>query len=448
MRNNVITAIAGTSLYIKTDPAFQYDYGLKLKIDGVELPSEYEVHFGNTGETKAKTVTGDADGVLIPDEYLRSGEDIHAWVYLHTEENDGETVYHIQIPVIERHAISEEEITPVERGVIDAALEAMNGLVEQTKANVAHYPYIGNDGTWMVYDAEKEAYADTGVKAQGDKAFDLTIGEVQTLAPGSMATASLTWNGGNVALNLGIPSGEISSPSIIYDTVENVKIAEIMDGANNIALGDLSFRVDARLVGKGEIGPRNVYQLYSQTGINMYHITSSGETYQYRSFSGVPRGVYGGVFHPLTGVLEVDHVLIEKRTSEMDLEEYMPGWKNAGIRELIGDNLSKVYDDQIMNIGTSYGVDTTGDRDYLFLPVSDYGLTQSNWTLRYITVKICVKLKTPIVYQLEPISLATAYGRNKFSCTTGNVVLLRYPCDTKLYIDKKIAETQALVLEG
>ena len=125
MRNNVITAVAGDSLYIKTDPVFQYDYGLRLVIEGTELPVQYEVQFGNAGEESAKTVLGDETGVLVPDEYLRSGSDIHAWVYLHTGENDGETVYHIHTPVIGRHAISEEEITPIQHDYIEDALEAL-----------------------------------------------------------------------------------------------------------------------------------------------------------------------------------------------------------------------------------------------------------------------------------------------------------------------------------
>ena len=94
MRNNIITAIAGDKPYIKTDSVFQYDYGLKLVISGVTLPQEYDVHFSNTNKPSAKTVTGDSSGVLVPDEYLLNGEDVHAWVYLHTEglDDDGETV--------------------------------------------------------------------------------------------------------------------------------------------------------------------------------------------------------------------------------------------------------------------------------------------------------------------------------------------------------------------
>lgn len=170
MRNNIITAVAGDKLFIKTtDYAFQYDYGLKLVIQGIQLPSEYEVHFCNTNDTSAKTATGDQTGVLIPDEYLRNGEDVHAWVFLHADdpETDGESIYHIQIPVVNRAAIAEEEITPVEHNVIKEALEQIALAVEETNENVANYPYINQQGYWMVYDATRETFVNTGVYAGG-----------------------------------------------------------------------------------------------------------------------------------------------------------------------------------------------------------------------------------------------------------------------------------------
>ena len=104
MRNNIITAKAGDNVYIRTAKAFQYDYGIVLTITGIQLPEEYDVHFSNTGDASATVVAGDANGVAIPDAYFKNGEDIHAWVYLHTDDNDGETVYHIHIPIVKRPA--------------------------------------------------------------------------------------------------------------------------------------------------------------------------------------------------------------------------------------------------------------------------------------------------------------------------------------------------------
>ena len=105
MRNNIITANVGDEKYVKTKNAVQYDYGLKLVITGIQLPEKYEVHFANTGSASATSVDGEQDGAYIPDECLENGDDIHAWLFMHTGEDDGYTVCHIHIPVRRRHAI-------------------------------------------------------------------------------------------------------------------------------------------------------------------------------------------------------------------------------------------------------------------------------------------------------------------------------------------------------
>lgn len=116
---------------------WQWDYGQVLKIEGLELPEVYEVHFANAdsaGETK--TSLGTADGVSIPDEYLLSGQTIYAWIFLHDAETDGETVYKITIPVHKRPQPSDIEPTPVQQDVITQAIAALNTAIEQTSQDV------------------------------------------------------------------------------------------------------------------------------------------------------------------------------------------------------------------------------------------------------------------------------------------------------------------------
>ena len=61
---------------------------------------------------------GNADGVLIPDAMLTSGQNVYAWVFLHTGEDDGETMYAVTIPVQQRPRPTEEEPTPVQQEVL------------------------------------------------------------------------------------------------------------------------------------------------------------------------------------------------------------------------------------------------------------------------------------------------------------------------------------------
>lgn len=129
--SNIVTAAFGGLRTAKTRPLWQWDYGQVLQFAGLALPSTYAVHFANEQyASTAKTMIGDADGVDIPDEYLITGLPVYAWVFLHTGADDGETVYMVTIPVNARPQPTEDEPTPVQQGVIDQAIAALNEGVE------------------------------------------------------------------------------------------------------------------------------------------------------------------------------------------------------------------------------------------------------------------------------------------------------------------------------
>lgn len=126
--SNIIIAEFDNSNYILTSPVYQYDYGLVLKINGIDLPDVYEVHFSNlefSGESE--TSIGNSKGVEIPNTYLTSGEYIYAWLFLHTGENDGEVEFKIEIPVRKR-AKPNDEYTPEQETVIERAIALLNSL--------------------------------------------------------------------------------------------------------------------------------------------------------------------------------------------------------------------------------------------------------------------------------------------------------------------------------
>lgn len=115
MRDYTISAAIGNKLYTRTENVFQYDYGLKLVVDGVTLPYGFVAEFSNDNSASAKRVAGENNSVYVPNEYLQNGEDIHA--YIRVSGNGGNSdyvVYHIHIPVIARPAISEEPVTQTE----------------------------------------------------------------------------------------------------------------------------------------------------------------------------------------------------------------------------------------------------------------------------------------------------------------------------------------------
>ena len=167
LTTNIVTASFGNSRTTKTRALYQWDYGQILQFGDLELPSAYTVHFSNEGiGGAAKTAIGDANGVTIPDEYFLTGQDIYAWVYLHTGEDDGETRYAAIVPVTARSKPIDEEPTPVQQDAIDQAIAALNAGVDAAEAAVEHYPKIEN-GYWYVWDAENGEWANTNIHAQG-----------------------------------------------------------------------------------------------------------------------------------------------------------------------------------------------------------------------------------------------------------------------------------------
>ena len=130
MTDNIVEAVFSGRKSARTRAIYQYDYGMILRPVGLELPSTYEVHFGASATGPTTTQLGNADGVDIPDAYLQTGSSVYAYIYLHSGEDDGETVYSIVIPVIARGQITDEQPTPVQQDVITQAIAALNSGVE------------------------------------------------------------------------------------------------------------------------------------------------------------------------------------------------------------------------------------------------------------------------------------------------------------------------------
>lgn len=89
--------------------AYQYDYGQKLEITGLELANGFEVHFQNgTGnpETRQGIVKNDVGIVAVPDITLSLPYDTKAWIYVKTPES-GTTVKTVRINMIPREKPSD-----------------------------------------------------------------------------------------------------------------------------------------------------------------------------------------------------------------------------------------------------------------------------------------------------------------------------------------------------
>lgn len=90
---------------ITTEKLYQYDIGQKLKISGVDINENTEVHFKSPYSKIAKIATGTLNGssltVVIPDEFLESAGNGKVWV-CSIDENEVTTIRTINIPIVER----------------------------------------------------------------------------------------------------------------------------------------------------------------------------------------------------------------------------------------------------------------------------------------------------------------------------------------------------------
>ena len=161
--------------------------------------------------------------------------------------------------------------------------------------------------------------------------------------------------------------------------------------------------------------------------------------------------VYGGSLDVTTGVLTVDRVNVKllkswdwKKSSNIG-DFYISsttvtdvlGGSRVNNKEILCSHAKFVTTSAEKNIG-----DCWNNSNYHFYIIStDNSLNDWKNYLDENDVYICYYLATPITYQLTPTEVTTLLGNNTISADTG-AVDVTYRADTKLYIDKKIAESQ------
>ena len=132
---NIITANLSHGKTYVTASRYMEDYGQVLKIDGIDLPSVYQVDFSNNlMRGTSMTVLGNADGVAIPDEYISTGRDVYAFLYL-VGDSWGRTIATIRTPNKTRPTRTDAIPTPTQQGIIDQTIAALNDAVESTAAD-------------------------------------------------------------------------------------------------------------------------------------------------------------------------------------------------------------------------------------------------------------------------------------------------------------------------
>lgn len=176
----------------------------------------------------------------------------------------------------------------------------------------------------------------------------------------------------------------------------------------------------------------------------------SGDTYEV-TFPSESGTVYGGTLDVVSGVLTVNKGIVDLGTRNWEYTAsyfYSSmrdlGAKNTEINTVILDNICSQYRTNSYvgwaDFDVTYFQNACRIRDSRYTDKDSFKSAMSG-------VMYVFELENPITYQLTPTEVKTLLGENNIWADAGDVNV-DYIADTKLYIDKKFTELQALVLEN
>ena len=188
MATHIINVSFGLNHYVKTKAREKHSYGQEIVFSNIKLPDVFEVYFSNSPTGKAKTVVGQNNKVLIPDEYFLSGKNIYCYLLVHDASTDGRMKYVVEIPIEQRPEPTDIKLDPVQR---DIATEAMATLQEATTRVTDMAEQVSNNLAITVQNAEQSSLnADRAERSAQDASQSaLTSEEKATLANNYMNSA-------------------------------------------------------------------------------------------------------------------------------------------------------------------------------------------------------------------------------------------------------------------
>ena len=139
----MITAVfTDNSDYARATGLWQWDYGQRLRIEGLKLPTAIEIHFAleelsGNAITRVGTTKDGVTDVVIPDSLLENQAagatyEIYAWIYL-ADKTSGETIKRISMQV-KRRPKPEGFDTPEDAELFREAIEAVNASADRAEA--------------------------------------------------------------------------------------------------------------------------------------------------------------------------------------------------------------------------------------------------------------------------------------------------------------------------
>lgn len=230
-------------------------------------------------------------------------------------------------------------------------------------------------------------------------------------------------------------------------------IASFTDGADGAAFAALDVSI-SRNQASGTPSPSNVIPINGWTGANI--VVSPTQNAQDGTTYAVSFGttVYGGVFDATTGKLTVTWALVDMGTLDWETHSStttggLTIYRYDGLDRAFGRQIySDIYfDNTAASVSgmTNYQVTGNASSSRVYVVDARYS-TAAALKAGVAGHYLCYELATPIEYDLTAPNIKSLLGANNIWSDTGDVSV-EYVADTKTYIDNKIAELQALVLD-
>lgn len=252
-----------------------------------------------------------------------------------------------------------------------------------------------------------------------------------------------------------LPDTYVVAPPIV--ATASGGIASFADGADDLPVADLTVTIVPKQAGSGTPSPSNVRAISGFTEANIVvsptQDAQDGTTYTI-SF-GSAGTVYGGTLDVTTGKLTVTWGIVDMGTLAWETHSStttggLTIYRYDGLDRAFGRQVySDIYYDNInasVSGMTDYQVTGNAASARVYVVDTRYS-TPAALKAGIAGHQLCYELATPVEYDLTPTEVRTLLGANNIWSDTGDTTV-EYRADTKLYIDKLIAETQALILES
>lgn len=167
--------------------------------------------------------------------------------------------------------------------------------------------------------------------------------------------------------------------------------------------------------------------------------------------------IYGGAYDIITGLLTNSDAIIDmggltwiKNDSSLIgvpcFYATVPGIK-PGVPLAECSSYKVVRDRYVINDNYMIAIGNLSNADYVVVRDDSFASSDAATFKAAVNgVQLVYKRNTPLTYQLDPVTVKTLLSYNNIYTDCGPVSV-DYPADTKLYIDGKFTELQALILE-